>query len=333
MPEAAAILFSLRLTADSEMEAVNATAFSAFIRSRATPGLVYDGQMRRRNLLLLMAVVALPARDTHSSCANCAAWNKPHQAFKIYGNTYYVGTHGLSSVLITSGTGHVLIDGALPESAPLIVANIRSLGFRIEDVKLIVNSHAHFDHAGGIAELQRLSGARVAASQWTADVMNKGAVARDDPQFGTLAPIARVARVESFKDSESLSAGAVTVTAHLTPGHTPGGTSWTWRSCENGRYLNLVYADSLTPVSADGFLFTRRKKYPHAEDFEHSFSFLDRTPCDILITPHPEASNLWQRLEQRDSRPDALVDPTACRVLAETSREQLRKRLATENGK
>jgi Metallo-beta-lactamase superfamily len=213
MPEAAAILFSLRLTADSEMEAVNATAFSAFIRSRATPGLVYDGQMRRRNLLLLMAVVALPARDTHSSCANCAAWNKPHQAFKIYGNTYYVGTHGLSSVLITSGTGHVLIDGALPESAPLIVANIRSLGFRIEDVKLIVNSHAHFDHAGGIAELQRLSGARVAASQWTADVMNKGAVARDDPQFGTLAPIARVARVESFKDSESLSAGAVTVTA------------------------------------------------------------------------------------------------------------------------
>jgi len=297
------------------------------------PVLYYDGQMRRRNLLLLMLAIPVAAQDMRSACANCAAWNKPHQPLRIYGNTYYVGTHGLSSILITSEGGHILIDGALPESAPLIVADIRSLGFRIEDVKFIVNSHAHFDHAGGIAELQRLSGARVAASQWTADVMNKGAVPRDDPQFGTLAPIARVARIETIKDGENLSAGAVTVTAHLTPGHTPGGTSWTWRSCENGRCLNLVYADSLTPVSADGFLFTRRKAYPHADDFDRSFSFLESTPCDILVTPHPEASNLWQHLEQRDFRPDALIDPTACRVLAEKSREQLRKRLATETGR
>jgi len=163
--------------------------------------------------------------------------------------------------------------------------------------------------------------------------MNKGAVPRDDPQFGTLAPIARVARIETIRDGETLSAGAAAVTAHFTPGHTPGGTSWTWRSCESGRCLNLVYADSLTPVSADGFLFTRRKAYPHADDFERSFSFLESTPCDILVTPHPEASNLWQHLEQRDFRPDALIDPTACRVLAETSREQLRKRLATETGR
>jgi metallo-beta-lactamase class B len=286
-----------------------------------------------KQVLLLILVARLAAQETHSSCANCANWNQPHQAFQIYGNTYYVGTQGLSSVLITSGSGHVLIDGALPESAQLIVANIRSLGFRIEDVKLIVNSHAHFDHAGGIAELQRLSGARVAASQWTADVMKKGAVARNDPQFGALVPIARVARVETFKDGEALNVGAVAVTPHLTPGHTPGGTSWTWRSCQNGRCLSLVYADSLTPVSADGFQFTRRKDYPHAEDFERSFSFLENAPCDILITPHPEASNLWRRLEQRNSDPDALIDPTACRVLAETSREELRKRLAREREK
>jgi metallo-beta-lactamase class B len=284
----------------------------------------------RRILLFLIPIFALPARDVRSSCANCVAWNKPHAAFRIYGNTYYVGTDGLSSVLITSSTGHVLIDGALPESASRIVANIRSLGFRIEDVKLIVNSHVHFDHAGGIAELQRLSGARVAASQWTADVMKTGAVPRDDPQYGSIRPIARVARVETFKDGAALSAGSVTVTAHLTPGHTPGGTSWTWQSCENGRCLNLVYADSLSPVSANGFQFSRRKEYPQAEDFERSYSFLESTPCDILITPHPDASNLWERLEKRASRPDALVDSNACRVLAQTSREQLKKRLATE---
>jgi metallo-beta-lactamase class B len=281
-------------------------------------------------LLLLIPIFALLARDVHSSCANCVAWNKPHAAFRIYGNTYYVGTDGLSSVLITSSTGDLLIDGALPESAPRIAANIRSLGFRIEDVKLIVNSHVHFDHAGGIAELQKLSGARVAASQWTADVMKKGAVPRDDPQYGSIRPIARVARVETFKDGDALSAGLVRVTAHFTPGHTPGGTSWTWQSCENGRCLNLVYADSLSPVSANGFQFSRRKEYPHAEDFERSFSFLESTPCDILITPHPDASGLWERLEKRASRPDALVDSNACRVLAQTSREQLKKRLATE---
>jgi metallo-beta-lactamase class B len=179
-----------------------------------------------------------------------------------------------------------------------------------------------------------LSGARVAASPWTADVMKKGAVSKDDPQFGVIRPIAQIARVEVFQDGEKLSAGAVTVTAHLTPGHTPGGTSWTWRSCENGRCLNLVYADSLTPVSADGFLFTRRKDYPHGtEDFERSYSFLETTPCDILITPHPDFSNLWQRLDQRNSKPDALIDPSACQALAKTSRERLRQRVATETGK
>lgn len=279
-----------------------------------------------------MLVAPLPAQDVNASCSSCAVWNKPQRPFRIYGNTYYVGTHGLSSVLIASEGGHVLIDGALQESAPLIAENFRSLGFRIEDVKLIVTSHAHFDHAGGVAELQRLSGARVAASPWSADAL-KRAVPRDDPQFGILRPVAHVAQVEILRANEILSVGAVTITEHSTPGHTPGGTSWTWRSCENGRCLNLVYADSLSPVSADGYLFSRRKEHPQPDDFERSFSFLDTTPCDILITPHPEVSHLWERLEQRNSRPDAMIDPAACHVLAETSREQLRKRLATESAK
>ena len=279
-----------------------------------------------------MLVAPLPAQDVNASCSSCAVWNKPQRPFRIYGNTYYVGTHGLSSVLIASEGGHVLIDGALQESAPLIAANVRSLGFRIEDVKLIVTSHAHFDHAGGVAELERLSGARVAASPWSADAL-KRAVPRDDPQFGILRPVAHVAQVEILRANEILSVGAVTITEHSTPGHTPGGTSWTWRSCENGRCLNLVYADSLSPVSADGYLFSRRKEHPQPDDFERSFSFLDTTPCDILITPHPEVSHLWERLEQRNSRPDAMIDPAACHVLAETSREQLRKRLATESAK
>jgi metallo-beta-lactamase class B len=267
---------------------------------------------------------------THPLPQDRAAWNMPQQAFKIYGNSYYVGTHGLGSVLITSDTGHVLIDGALPESVPQIVASIRSLGFRVEDIRLIVNSHVHYDHAGGIAELQKLSGARVVASPWSAGVMKNGIMPRDDPQFGNL-PIARVANLATVKDGETIRAGSLTLTAHLTAGHTPGGTSWTWRSCENSRCLNLVYADSLTPVSRDGFFYTRSKEYATGvADFERSYAFLDKTPCDILLTPHPDFSNLWQRLERRRSNPDALIDPGACHALAESSRQLLKKRLETE---
>ncbi len=281
-------------------------------------------------LLLLFLFSTLP-QNRPASCANCPVWNMPQQPFQIYGNTYYVGTHGLGSVLITSPEGHILIDGALPESVQQIVDHIRSLGFRVEDIKLIVNSHVHFDHAGGIAELQKLSGARVAGSPWTAEVMKKGVVPRDDPQFGISVPIARVAGVMTLKDGEILKAGSVTVTAHFTPGHTPGGTSWTWRSCEDNRCVNLVYADSLTPVSADGFFFSRSKLYQHAvADFERSFKFLDSSPCDILITPHPDFANLWQRLDQRRSNPNALIDPGSCHSLAEGFRAQLKMRLAEE---
>jgi metallo-beta-lactamase class B len=288
----------------------------------------------RYRLILLLLATPLFAQQRVFPCPDCAAWNVPQEPFKIYGNAYYVGTHGLSSILITSPAGHILIDGALPESVPQIVSHIRSLGFRVEDIRLILNSHVHFDHAGGIAELQKLSGARVAASKWTADVMKKGVVPPSDPQFGVANPIARIAAVEVVNDRQTLHAGALSITAHLTPGHTPGGTSWTWRSCEGNRCLNLVYADSLTPVSADNFYFTRSKDYTHAlDDFERSYRFLEATPCDILVTPHPGFTKLWERLEQRRSNPDALIDATACRNFAASSRELLKTRLATEKGK
>ena len=255
-------------------------------------------------------------------CSNCAVWNTRQEPLHLYGNTYYVGTHGLSSILITSKAGHVLIDGALPESAPLIAANIRTLGFRIEDVKLIANSHAHFDHAGGIAALQRLSGARVVASPWSAPVMKTGAVARDDPQFGIIRPIAPIARVEVLHDAEDFQVGDIVMTAHLTPGHTPGGTSWTWTSCQASRCLHMVYADSITAVSAPQYKFGLHPGAAAA--FEKSFAFLDSVACDILLTPHPDASGLWDRVG------GSLVDPGACRGYVANGRESLKRTLASE---
>jgi metallo-beta-lactamase class B len=270
-----------------------------------------------------------------SSCTNCPVWNQPQQPFRIYGNTYYVGPRGLTSILLTSRTGHILLDGALPESVPQVVANIRSLGFRIEDVKVIVNSHAHFDHGGGIAELQRLSGAEVKASPWSAEVFTKTGVGKGDPQFGSIPPVPLVRRATTLRDRQTLRVGDIALTVHFTPGHTPGGTSWTWKSCEGGRCLNLVYADSVTPVSADTFRFSDSREYSTAvQDFEKSFAFLRTTPCDILLTSHPEAAGLWQRLQERQQgvRPDPMVSPNACRELAERAGEQLRRRLASEKG-
>jgi metallo-beta-lactamase class B len=283
--------------------------------------------------MIAISVGAAAGQKGVTACASCSEWNKPQRTFQIFGNTYYVGPHGLSSILITSKTGHVLIDGALPESAQQIAANIRSLGFRMEDVKVILNSHVHFDHAGGIAELQQLSGARVIASKWSAGVLKKGGVGRSDPQFGSLLPIVAVKDVHELRDGETFQVGAIAITAHLTPGHTPGGTSWTWKSCEGGVCRDMVYADSLTPVSAAGFKFSKSREYPDAlEDFGKSFAFLESVPCDVLVTTHPEMSNLWERFEARDRgvTPDPMVDTGACRRIASRGREQLRQRLADE---
>jgi metallo-beta-lactamase class B len=254
-------------------------------------------------------------------CRSCAEWNTPQRPVHLYGNAYYVGTHGLGSVLLTSPAGHVLIDGALPESAPLIAANIRSLGFRVEDVKLILNSHVHYDHVGGIAELQRLSGARVAATASSAAVLRRGTPGADDPQYAIALAYPPVSNANN-----------VTV---FTAGHTPGGTTWSWVSCENDRCESMVYADSQTPVSADDFLFSKSAAYPTAvADFERGFGVLEHLSCDILITPHPDASGLWQRVAKRDAGDaHALEDRDACKRYAAAGRQRLAARLAKEAGK
>ena len=136
-------------------------------------------------LLLLLSAPQAPTfrSDPPHQCDSCDEWNKPREPFKIFGNTYYVGTEGLSSLLIVGDSGLILLDGGLEQSAALIDANIRKLGFRTEDVKLIVNSHGHYDHAGGIAALQRASGATVAASPSGADALQRGENTIDDPQY------------------------------------------------------------------------------------------------------------------------------------------------------
>src|SRR5688572_3344667 len=261
-----------------------------------------------------------------------AEWTQEQRPFRIFGNVYYVGTRGLSAILVTSDTGHVLIDGALPESATMIADHIRSIGFRAEDVELIVNSHVHYDHAGGIGALQRLSGARVAASPSSAAVFRSGRSGPDDPQYGLVPPIDRVPDLRVIADGEVLRVGSLAIQGHFTGGHTPGGTSWTWRSCEGPDCLDMVYADSMTAVSADSFKFSSNTTYPRAvADFEKSIAFLRTTPCDLLLTPHPDASGLWGRVAKRDAGDkNGLIERGHCSRYANRAESGLRTRLARE---
>lgn len=291
-------------------------------------------------MVLLAAASQAPLKpDTPIKCSSCDEWNAPIDPFKVFGNTYYVGTAGLSALLITSPEGHILLDGGLSQSAPLIDAGIRKLGFKTEDVKLILNSHAHYDHAAGIAALQRASGATVVSSASGAEGFAIGNAVLDDPQAGfgkadNAFPAVKNVRV--VKDKEVVRVGPLAVQMHNTAGHTPGSTTWTWQSCVEGKCLNMVYADSISAVAAPGFRFTGDARTPsRVEQFRKSITTVGELPCDIMITTHPMFTDLAGKLKQRAAKPavDPFIDPQACRVLAANAMKALEARVVEETKK
>lgn len=288
-------------------------------------------------MVLVLAAAAGPAqaRDVAVTCDNCADWNKPVKPFNVYGNTWYVGVEGLSAILLTGPNGHILLDGGLPQSAPLIEANIKALGFRMKDVKLIVNSHAHWDHAGGIAALQRASGAVVAASRAGALALQSGTNGPDDPQYQAdpVVHVAKVAKVKVVRDGEILKVGPISVTAHMTPGHAPGGTTWTWASCEGQRCLDMVFADSLNAYASGDFKFTGKGKTPDiSASFAASIAKVAALKCDIMISVHPDLTDVMGKAAARTPQSNPFIDADVCRTYAAVASERLSKRLAKERG-
>jgi metallo-beta-lactamase class B len=258
------------------------------------------------------------------ACENSDDWNKPAPPVRIHANTYLVGTCGISAILITGSDGNVLIDGGTEQGADLIADNIRALGFRVSDVRIILHSHEHPDHVGGIATLQRLSGATLMASAPAARAFKSGVVSADDPQSGSLKPFpaATVGRV--IRDGDEVRLGNIMLTAMATPGHTPGALSWRWVSCDGGVCRTIVYADSLSPVSSDAYRFNDHPEYLAA--YRASIAKIADSPCEILLTPHPSASHMRERLAV--GRP--LLDPDACKAYAAALTKQLDDRLAKE---
>ena len=279
------------------------------------------------------AAIAQHVEPFPANCSMCKEWNEPQAPFKVAANTWYVGTKELSALLITGPKGHILLDGALPQSAAQIEANIKQLGFRLADVKLIVNSHAHFDHAGGIAALQAKSGATVAASASGAQWLRDGTAGSDDPQYDPADRFfwPKVSTVRAVGDGEMLRVGPLTLTAHLTPWHTPGSTTWSWQSCEQGRCLNMVYADSLTAMSADGFRFSGDATHAdRSASFRATMDKVAALPCDVIISTHPDATDTMERLAARTPAKNTFIDPSGCRTYAAAARVKLEARLASE---
>jgi metallo-beta-lactamase class B len=268
----------------------------------------------------------LTAAALASACEGRDGWSDPAPPARIHGNTYYVGTCGISAILITGTRGHILIDGATAEAAPQIAANIARLGLRVRDVRIILSSHEHVDHAGGIAVLQRLSGATVAARAAAIPALASGRPQAEDPQYGSLEPLPPVRVGRTLRDSEVVRLGNLRLTAHATPGHSPGSTSWTWRSCERRACVRVLYADSVSAVSADGYRFSDHPDYVAA--FRRSLALVAGLPCDLILSPHPGASQMFQRFARGRA-----ADPTACRDYVAQGPARLDERLRREAGR
>lgn len=248
--------------------------------------------------------------------AQRAEWNQPRTPFRIVGNLYYVGVAGISSYVLTTPKGAILLDGGLPESAPLIRANLKTVGVPIGNVKIVLNSHAHFDHAGGLAALVRESHGELVASSADAGDLEAGRSVDYGDGPDVAFPAVKVAR--RISDGDTVTLGNVTLTAHVTPGHTAGCTTWTTTLEEAGRRYDVVFYCS---TSAPGYRLVDNRKNPHlVDDYHQTFARLGRLHADIFLAPHPSQFGLDDKLA-RPRTPNPFVDPTELpRAVADSQR-------------
>jgi metallo-beta-lactamase class B len=278
-----------------------------------------------RQIVLLFLLPMLVAGQNNP--ATRALWNQPMEPFRIAGNIYYVGTAKLASFLITTPQGDFLLDGGLPESAPLIEKSIAKLGFRLTDVKILINSHAHFDHAGGLAALKRDTGAQLITSRADGESISQGRQVYFDLDPNTKFPAAKVDRF--IEDGGQLRLGDTTLTAHLTPGHSLGCTTWTMPVVEAGKTYNVVFFCSTSFV---GFHFLNNPKNTHLiEDFNGTFAKLHQMPCDIFLGPHGDFFHLSEkRARMQAGGPNPFIDPTEFAAYVNASEKEFRREVARQ---
>ncbi len=259
------------------------------------------------NLPPLASEELLRAAEQTPASGDAVQWNAPYEPFTVIGNIHYVGTAGVSAFLITTQEGHFLIDGGPPQSGPMIVEHIRALGYDIDDVRYLLNTHAHIDHAGGLARLKRESGALMVASAADRAALEAGRVGYG-PSADWLFPPVRVDRV--IGDGEALTLGGVTLTAYLTPGHTAGCTSWGMdvRGADGAPHRVFFHCSatvaghSLEPPAYPGIV----------ENYRATFARVRAVQADVFLPNHSNFFDLdARRTRQRAGEANAFVDAAA----------------------
>lgn len=259
------------------------------------------------------------------ACEGRDGWSDAAPPAHVFGNVYMVGTCGITALLITTPKGHFLIDGATNEAADGIAANIRTLGFDPKDVRYLLATHEHLDHAGGLARLKQITGAKFATREAARLGMETGLPLAEDPQHGIHPAFPGIKADQIIADGETLQIGKQRITVIATPGHTPGGTSYTWKSCEGSVCRNIIYADSLNAVSADAYRFADHPAY--VATLRNSMARIEAiNDCDIMISPHPFQSEFFERL----AGVKPLVDAERCKQYVTAARKRLNDRLAKE---
>jgi metallo-beta-lactamase class B len=271
----------------------------------------------------LLATKSLFAQADETS----RSWNKPVAPFRIAGNLYYVGAIEITSYLITTPEGHFLLDGGFVETAPQIEHNIAELGFKLTDVKFLLNSHAHYDHAGGLAELKKVTGAKFLASEGDAPLLRSGG--HGDFRFGDTLTFPPIAPDQIVHDGEAIRLGNQMVVAHLTPGHTKGCTTWTTKIRDGDKVYDVVFVGS---QSALDYKFGGQESYPGiTADFEKSFALLNHLPCDIFLASHGSFFHFvekHERLLRGDA--NAFIDPNGYKAYLRGSEQEFRNKLAQQ---
>lgn len=259
-----------------------------------------------------------------------ATWRAPFEPVKIVGNVYYVGTRGLSSFLIVTPAGGIVIDSGEAESVPFIRASIEKLGFRVTDVKLLLAGHAHFDHVGGHAELKRLTGAQIVAMADDREALQSGIdrSALAGPGWSGVA-IDRV-----IKDGETVALGGTTLTAHLTPGHTQGCTTWTTDATENGRRYQVAFVCSVTVN--EGVRLVGNTRVPAiADDYARTFRLLHDLRPDVFVAEHGSVFDLDAKAERARAggAGNPFVDPDGYRRFVDRAEQAYLTQLRAEQKK
>src|SRR5512133_259650 len=275
---------------------------------------------------LLSSIMSLAQSDP-----TWRSWNQPVEPFRIVGNIYYVGASDVASYLITSLRGHILLDGGFVETAPMIRDNIRKLGFKPEDVKYLLNSHAHADHAAGLAQLKQWTGAKFVASREDGELMARGG--HGDFAFGDGLTFPALQPDRTIADSDNVAIGDATLTAHITPGHTKGCTTWTTDAEESGRRYHVVF---LCSTSVPGYKLVNNANYPNiVEDYRRSFTLLKSLPCDVFLAPHGGFFHLTQKREALKAHPahNPFIDPKEYQAFLSGSQQDFDAELKKQQAK